>query len=752
MGLREELAYEQAFVDTVYRRIDFLRDGSASLAAEVIGHGRGGLGSDRVDRDARVAWSLRRAGLLSIGDMPVCFGRLDMAGGDSWHIGRLGVSGEDGEVLLMDWRAPLAEAFYRATSQDRRGVALRRHLRMKGRQVTALDDEPLVSPRHSDRSHLVGEGALLAALRSPRTGQIGDIVATIQADQDAAIRASMHGPLVIDGGPGTGKTAVALHRAAFLLYEHRFPLADQGVLVVGPNPVFCRYVEQVLPGLGETGVRLASPGDLVSARRAEILDQPDVAAIKASNDMADRLAQTMRSHQRPLEATAHIGAGIHRLAVTPSDSNKMIDTARRAGPHNDGRRVLERRLLRDLLRRAELANRRALRTGLIATRDALPSAESILDTLRHSDQVRQLMERLWPKLSPEQLVDETLTTLGIPRDDAGFSEHDLALLDEAHALLGTPNPSKRSPRKRNPAGEDAAVDRTLSGLGVIPDCPSCGREVELANRRWTCQTCQRSWPLSRLVAPEQAQQVREIVERIQDTHRRSPHESPLDTFGHVIVDEAQDLSPMQWRMLARRCPTGSFTIVGDLGQAKHPWSPANWVDACSLAAPEHPCRVDQLTVNYRTPAEVMALAAAVLARHRPHLVPPTTVRKSGVVPRIAAPAPGQDLATAARALATEEAAAVNPGNVGVIRAPAPREPPSSGRPTRPASPEVLDQPIVELSIADAKGLEFDSVIIVEPANFSAGELYVAITRTTSRLTLLHDRPLPAVIPQEVCVR
>lgn len=754
MGLKEEMVWEQAFVDVVYRHIDRAREGSAGLASEVVGQGLGGLGSDRVDRDARVALSLRRAKLFSIGDMPVCFGRLDMDGGDRWHIGRLGVPDEEGEVLLMDWRAPLAEAFYRATNRDRRGVALRRHIRMKGRRVTGLDDEPLMGTGHSDSSHLVGEGALLAALSSPRAGHMTDIVATIQADQDKAIRASMHGPLVIDGGPGTGKTAVALHRAAFLLYEHRLPLADQGVLVVGPNPTFCRYVEQVLPGLGETGVRLANPGELVLSRSDEILDPPEIASVKASKDMAAHLAGTLRSYQRPLETTAYIGFGVHRLALTPADSVKMVERARQAGSHNRGRAVLERLLLRYLLRRAIRAGQRSLRAGLVPSIETLPSSEPALETLRHSNEVRELANGLWPKLSSEELVDETLARLGMPRAEGGYSEHDLALLDEAQALLG---PSPKRPRRPARPSElqrrDDALDRTLSDMGIVPNCPSCGREVELSRGLWNCQICQRSWPLSRLVPPPQAQQIREIIERVESTHRQSRADKPLDSFGHVIVDEAQDLSPMQWRMLARRCPSGSFTIVGDLGQSKYPWAYSDWADVCSIAAPEHPCRVQKLTVNYRTPAQVMSLAAAVLAYHRPHLAPPTAVRAGDRPPRIATVPPGEDISTAARALASQEATAVAPGTVGVIRSQPHPDPRSrQPRPSRPSSPAVLDQPVVELDINQAKGLEFDSVIIVEPADFSPGELYVAITRTTSRLTLLHQLPLPTVVPEEMCDR
>lgn len=744
MGLKEELVVEQSFVDSVYRRIDVLRERSAGLASEVVAQGRGGLVSDRVDRDARMNLAARLSSLFSIGDMPVCFGRLDMDDGDRWHVGRLGVSDEDGEVLLMDWRAPLAEAFYRATSQDRREVTLRRHIRMRGRQVTGLDDELLVGPQRADRSHLVGEGALLAAVSSPRTGRMRDIVATIQAAQDTAIRASMHGPLVIDGGPGTGKTAVALHRAAFLLYEHRFPLAEQGVLVIGPNPIFCRYVEQVLPGLGETGVRLASPGDLVGGRRAEVVDATDVAAIKASIDMSTRLAETMRSHQRPLEETVRIGIGTHRLAVTAADSAKMIEVARRAGTHNLGRGVLERRLLRYLLRRAQLANERSVRTGRITSRQQVPPAGAILDTLRRSEDVRRLVDRLWSAVTPEELVDETLSSLGITRKTGAFSEHDLALLDEAQWLIGTAKPPRGSSRRGAFAEGDGTLDRTLSDMGIVPSCPSCSREVELSRRRWTCRVCQQSWPLSRLVPPEQAQQVREIIERVATTHGRPTPEAERDSFGHVIVDEAQDLSPMQWRMLARRCPTGSFTIVGDLGQAKRPWSPSSWAEVCSLAAPEHPGRVEQLSVNYRTPAEVMTLAAAVLARHRPDLEPPAAVRASGILPRIVSTSSGQETEAAAHALALQEAEAVHPGTVGIIRA----KPTDGG--SELTEPHVLDQSIVELSIEEAKGLEFDSVIIIEPAAFSEAELYVAITRTTSRLTLVHRRELPSFIPRELC--
>ena len=343
MGVVEELRAEQEHIDGAYARLDELRSSASSLAEEVIGLGRGGSLADRVDRDARVQLSLARRAALSVGERPLCFGRLDTEDGDRLHIGRLGVSDQAGEPLMVDWRAPVAEAFYRATSADRRGVVRRRHIRMKGRRVVGVDDELLTRKGNAAGSELVGEAALLCSLEQARTGRMGDIVATIQSEQDAAIRAPMRGVLVVQGGPGTGKTAVALHRAAYLLYAHQFPLASQGVLVVGPNPVFCRYVGDVLPGLGETGVRLSTPAELVSAPAgAEMVsDPPEVAAVKADLGMADRLLQVVRSHQRPLEEVAHVGYAIHRLAVTPGDSARLVASAGAEPTYRAGRAKLE---------------------------------------------------------------------------------------------------------------------------------------------------------------------------------------------------------------------------------------------------------------------------------------------------------------------------------------------------------------------------------------------------------------------------
>ncbi len=736
MGVVEELRAEQEHMDGAYARLDELRSGASALAEEVIGLGRGGSLADRVDRDARVQLSLARRAALSVGERPLCFGRLDTEDGDRLHIGRLGVSDQAGEPLMVDWRAPVAESFYRATSADRRGVVRRRHIRMKGRRVVGLDDELLTRNGNTAGSGLVGEAALLSSLEQARTGRMGDIVATIQSEQDAAIRAPMRGVLVVQGGPGTGKTAVALHRAAYLLYAHQFPLASQGVLVVGPNPVFCRYVGDVLPGLGETGVRLSTPADLVSnpAEAVLVFDPPEVAAAKADPGLADRLLQVVRSHQQPLDEAAHVGYAIHRLALTPGDSARLVASARAEATYRAGRAKLEGLLLAYLWRRVQQADRRAARTGL-ARRPTVERKE-VIDRLRRADDVRALVDRMWPELTPEAVVQEALMALGI-HPSSGWSEHDLALLDEAAALIGPPV-IRRHRRRRTGPGRDETLDRTLASVGLLPECPSCGSELSLSAGRWECEhpACRKTWRTEQVMSPEAFQQVQEIMGRVIDTHYETdPAQPPIETFGHVIVDEAQDLTPMQWRMLARRCPTGSMTLVGDLGQAKHPWSARNWSAVCGQAAPHVPHQVFELTINYRTPEEVMRLAASVLADFAPDLRPPVAVRTSGEVPVVTMTSADR-LADSAREAAQYEAALVAPGKVAVIHPP--------GQ-VAAVDADILDRAVAELDVERVKGLEFDSVVVVEPEAHSPGQLYVALTRTTRRLVLVHSRRLPAAL-------
>lgn len=720
MGAAEELRAEQAHLDRAYERLDELRSGAAGMAGDVIELGEGGTFGDRVDREVKLAVGLARRAALSIGDLPVCFGRIDLDTDEQFHIGRLGVTDRGGEVLVVDWRAPIAAAFYRATAGDPRGVRRRRHLRVRGRQVVSLDDEVLTAG--GDDSELVGAGALLAAVNRARTGRMGDIVATVQAEQDGAIRAPLPGILVVQGGPGTGKTAVALHRAAYLLYEHRFPLESQGILVVGPNAVFLRYVEDVLPGLGETGVKLATPGELVPGVTTTRSDPPAVAAVKGGLSMLDTLGTVIAGHQRPITEARFIPFGIHRLELAPDATELAVEAGREDGrPHNAARAAVERHLLGVVWRRLHAARKRAIRAQVIGP-DESPDQREVLRSLRRTPAFRQLLDDVWPVLTPASVVRQACAAAGVQiPEGAGWSEHDAALIDEARVLLGTEAKGRRT-RRKGPERLDDALDRTLADMGLMPMCPACGRELTWSSGWWECEDvgCASKWTSERVLSPNAAQLVESVLQAAgHDWKGEATAATAPTTFGHVVIDEAQDLTPMQWRVLARRNPQGSMTVVGDLGQAKYPWAPARWEDV----GPD--VKVVELTVNYRTPEEVMVLAAEALREVDPSLTPPRSVRQAGEEP-VTVEEPG-DLLTRARAIAAAEVDVVRPGKVAIVMADELSEHPAI---------DVLDNDIAELGVEDAKGLEFDSVVVVDPDALSPAARYVALTRTTRRLTLV----------------
>jgi len=552
--------------------------------------------------------------------------------------------------------------------------------------------------------------------------------------------------VVVQGGPGTGKTAVALHRTAYLLYTHRFPLEEMGVLFVGPNPVFLRYIERVLPTLGESGCR-----------------------------MADVIAAAVRSRQRPLRKVAVVPFGAFELKVGPKASAAIVERAAAAdGTHNARRALVEDRLLAHLRRQYAKAVARAQVAGLNPR--ALDDVE-LVDSLRRSREVRRLLDRIWPVLTPSRLLvdlfgvpallaeaaagvlsEEEQAALVRPRSGPDevvtWSSADLPLLDEAAPWLGPEVATAKRARRRGAGAEDAAaiVDRALADS--LPECPNCGSELTYVGGdvEWSCETCGKSWASSAVLSPAAAVTLEALRSRLMAAAvgRAEPAEVALRTYGHVVVDEAQDLSPMQWRLLARRCPSGSMTIVGDLGQASGHWAPASWDEVIALVPAPRASVVD-LTVNYRTPSEVMALAARVLAEARPDLTAAQSVRDAGVSPRAVATSPA-DLIAAAVAAAAEEAAAVDEGKVALV---CPNHLVAEVAAAVAARPELaggdddlLSAPVSALTLDDAKGLEFDAVVVVEPAAIAAehahglGALYVALTRTTTRLALVHAEPLP----------
>ena len=756
--METELEAEQDFVDLAYARLDAMRGDANSMLEGVLDLGKGGTFQSRTERDVIVRTSLARLEQLDIGDQALTFGRIDrladpdaatadgaIDGGpetETFHIGRLAIHGPDHEPLVVDWRAPVAEPFYRATGRDPLGLVLRRHLALNGRKVVSVEDERFTSPGlvtdtvddgdgapHSSdpAGELIvgdlpigGPAALLAALDRARSGRMIDIVSTIQAEQDEIIRSPLSGVLVVQGGPGTGKTAVALHRAAYLLYTHRFPLERQGVLVVGPNPLFLRYIEQVLPSLGETGVTLSTVSGLVPEISARENEPADVARLKGSVRMAKVIARAVRTRQHALSEDVQVPYGALVLRLSARDTRTIVEGARRRpGTHNARRRLVEQSVAQVLADRARQTQQR-LGVGVPSTVTAFPGYEDPAELdddefdfedfsrkVRRVPELAEALDRMWPRLSPHELLHDLY---GAPPLIAAAARGILST--EEQALLKRPRSSSFDDVAWTPA-DAALVDEARHLLG-----PRAGGADEA-----------------------------------------------LRKYGHIVVDEVQDLSPMQLRMLTRRSLAGSMTVVGDIAQATAPWAPSSWDDIVEHLPRRRPARTVELTVSYRTPAEVLAVASRVLAVAAPELTPPTPVRRTGVDPVMVqvtgadGPPTTADLARAVARAAAVEVEAVRPGRVAVIAPDALRAVladamEKAGTPVvdaRDMRKGGLSEPLVLLGADSANGLEFDSVVVVEPAVI-AGEtarglrtLYVALTRPTQRLTVVSLTTPPAAL-------
>ncbi|REH41835.1 DNA helicase IV [Kutzneria buriramensis] len=719
----------------LYGRLDDLREQTSRRLARVLLES-GGTPQARSERDTATAMHSSDLAQYSAVENGLCFGRLDFEDGEHQHIGRIGIFRTEGdyEPLLMDWRAPAARPFYLATAASPDGVTRRRHIRTRRRNVVGLDDEvlDLAQAVPGRNEGLVGEATLLAAVGASRTGRMSDIVATIQAEQDKIIRSELNGVLVVQGGPGTGKTAVALHRAAYLLYTHRRQLEKRGVLVVGPNSTFLNYISQVLPSLGETGVLLNTVGELYPGLKAVGGEPVEVGAVKGRLVMADVLAAAVRDRQWVPRDGIEIP---HERETLVLDRKTLADARGRARrsrrPHNAARPVFEREIIGALAR-------------LIAHRLGAQFLDSddvadIRAELREDERVMAAIDKLWPILTPEQLLTDLYASekrLGAagralsPRErqllrrdpGAEWTPADAPLLDEAAELLGEDDRALKAAAAAKRRQDLAYAQGVLDILDLQDESdPDVLMAVDMLDA-------------DALVARVAQGDYLTAAERAADDRTW--------TFGHVIVDEAQELSEMAWRVLMRRCPSRSMTVVGDIAQTGDLAGTSSWGQVLSPYVANR-WRLAELTVNYRTPAEIMAVATDVLASLDPDAVPPSSVRDSGLPPwheKVAA----DGLKDAVAVAVEREVARLEDGRLAVLV-------PRSLAGAFAVGGDDLESPVVVLTVGQAKGLEFDSVLLVEPESMltesprGANDLYVAMTRATKRLGVLHTGELPAIL-------
>ena len=716
-GYEDELHSERSYVTGLYTRLDAER---ARVKGRYNAALRGPIdvqnGGTLVERDAEVRALAKQVKRLDVADSGLCFGRLDSLSGEHSYIGRIGIfdAENDYESLLIDWRAPAARAFYVATAATPENTRRRRQFHTRGRQVVDFTDEVFGRPSGDER----GDAALLAAVNAPRCDGMRDIVATIQAEQDQIIRLDHQGVLVIEGGPGTGKTVVALHRVAYLLYTQRKQIERHGVLVVGPNSAFLNHIGRVLPSLGESDVVFMTTGDLVPGLRVTAEDTSKAARLKGSLKILDVLAAAVADRQRLPEHPLPIELVDVTVRIDAETAEWARDEARASRlPHNEARAVF-----RDIVTYV-LTERAIGRIGqgwlTRKDREAWEQLRAdLLAELADNDKFIAALDELWPILTPETLLaqlymsPERLRVAGADQallraDGDAWTVSDVPLLDELVDLLGRDKPADQAAereRKAEAAYAAGVLDLMMSREDLMDDEDHLLAQDMLYAEDLADRFLERD--------------TRELVERAAADRDW--------TYRHVVVDEAQELSEMDWRALMRRCPSRSFTVVGDLAQRRSVAGTTSWD---TMLEPYVPGRwvYRSLSVNYRTPAEIMTIAAALLAEFAPGVAPPESVRACGVQPwsrRVT----DDELPAAIEEFVRDEA-----GREGTSVVIGPQGMPGAV----PAS--------------ETKGLEFDAVLVVEPERIladgprGAADLYVALTRATQRLGVLHQGPLPRAL-------
>jgi RecA/RadA recombinase len=689
-GVEQQIAVEQQVVDKVYERLEVMREQARALKSE--GHSRANSGplTGLVERDAMVLRAAAQLSDLDGQEEGLVFGRLDFDDGYTYRIGRLGVRDEEREPLVVDWRAPAAAPFYRATTGEPLGVDRRRVIVCEGPRVVGLDDDVLSD---KDIEGVVGEGALLASLTRERGEHMRDIVTTIQREQDEAIRAPAQGVTLITGGPGTGKTQVALHRAAYLLYTDRGKFADGRILVVGPSTVFTDYIGRVLPGLGEDSVHLRAIGELFEGVTATRRDHASVAKVKGDLKMVAVLTDLAWD--------------------TPPGVPQKLRT-----------------LQADDLAKARLEIRKRCAALGVKPNGARGIAAKVLSGMLDGQEIPDaFLTAWWPPLTPQDVL---------PAQDGQWTIDDVPLLDELAEILGRPVKPKVVQAEwqlRELKSGDRLPETFVLSWGLTdgwqlfaPGLPApiavSGQSLD-HNNYWAAQ----SWAVAILL--REGHKVQSWVDGFDPYGEEGyvpvlaeplpvaePDDPTDDVYLHVILDEAQDLSPMECRMIARRAAHASMTIVGDLGQATHPLAVSTWPELVQRLG-KHEVRTLDLPTGYRVPQAIADFAALALA---PGIEPTQSFRPGGTLEIRHV----DDLTAAVREARTGPESTV-------------------------VAADHMAQALGAVPVSQVKGLEYDRVILVEPADIVAAEprgmnrLYVALTRAVASLIVLHQKPLPEAL-------
>ena len=733
------VAEEQEFVDRAYSRLDQLRSQYREQRQKIDANHGVGNAQGWTERDALATHFAELSSRLDNVEERLVFGRLDMKDHATHYIGRISLLDEHSAPLLVDWRAPISAPFYQATAQEPLGVVRRRHIATRARTVTSVEDELLdVDQAQHQGLTLQGEGALMSALSSARSGRMGDIVATIQGEQDRVIRASDRGILVVQGGPGTGKTAVALHRAAYLLYTQRERLERSGVLIIGPSRTFLRYIEQVLPSLGESGVVQMTIGDIVPGLSAQDDDPVDITAIKGRAAFSRILREAVRLIPRLPDRDQVLQVWNRRVTLRVKDVQEALSRARRSGrPHNVARESFAMGLMELLAGRliveAGDASSTAdidpddLRTWMSEIRDSVDARRAI-NLAWMPTQAPAFLRKLWSR--PDLLAQanrkagtplslEDLSLLYRAQDEP-LTISDIPLIDELEELLGTLDLASAQKRRAEEQREKEERERANEAL----------KATGLGGGIVTADMLMRQ--------TQEAPSLRPLAERARADRSW--------TYGHIVIDEAQDLSPMAWRCLLRRCPSRSMTVVGDLDQKRGHRRPNSWKQALGPAARAFNEEF-VLSISYRTPRALTRIAQAVMAQHgTPVLYPMEAVRDVPDCYQVShthkdtlKECVSQIVSAMEERLDREEGE--GKGRICVIVPDAQAQLWHADE----SGASALDQRVSYLTAAGSKGLEFDSVVVVEPGAIldqGSGDLFVALTRATHDLHALTTTQLP----------